>query len=44
MPGTLAVICEGHLRLHVLDRRGHWYQDLQRLEQRIGALYRLPGF
>jgi multicomponent Na+:H+ antiporter subunit E len=44
MPGTLAVICEGHLRLHVLDRRGHWYQDLERLEQRIGALYRLPGF
>ncbi|WP_462321478.1 Na+/H+ antiporter subunit E [Halochromatium sp.] len=44
MPGTLAVICEGHLRVHVLDRRGHWHRDLERLEQRIGAVYRLPGF
>lgn len=44
MPGTLAVICEGHLRVHVLDRLGHWHQDLERLEQRIGAVYRIPGF
>ncbi|MEA3638874.1 MAG: Na+/H+ antiporter subunit E [Lamprobacter sp.] len=44
MPGTLAVICQGHLRVHVLDRCGHWHQDLERLEQRIAALYRIPGF
>lgn len=44
MPGTLAVICEGHLRVHVLDRHGHWHQDLERLEQRIGSVYRIPGF
>lgn len=44
MPGTLAVICEGHLRVHVLDRRGQWRQDLERLERRVGAVYRIPGF
>ncbi len=44
MPGTLAVICDGHLRVHVLDRRGHWHQDLERLEQRVGAVYRIPAF
>lgn len=44
MPGTLSVICEGHLRVHVLDRHGHWDEDLERLEQRVGAVYRLPGF
>lgn len=44
MPGTLSVICDGHLRVHVLDRRGHWHQDLERLERRVGAVYRLPGF
>ena len=44
MPGTLAMIHAGRLRVHVLDRRGHWHQDLERLEQRVGAVYRLPGF
>jgi multicomponent Na+:H+ antiporter subunit E len=44
MPGTLSVICEDHLRVHVLDRRGQWHEDLERLEQRIGAVYRLPDF
>ncbi|MCF7977388.1 MAG: Na+/H+ antiporter subunit E [Chromatiaceae bacterium] len=44
MPGTLSVICEDHLRVHVLDRHGHWHQDLERLERRIGAVYRLAGF
>jgi multicomponent Na+:H+ antiporter subunit E len=44
MPGTLAVICEGHLRVHVLDRHGQWHRDLERLERRIGAVYRIPGF
>lgn len=42
MPGTLAVICEGRLRVHVLDRYGDWHQDLERLEQLIGAVYRIP--
>lgn len=44
MPGTLAVIRAGRLRVHVLDRRGHWQQDLEGLEQRVGAVYRIPGF
>jgi len=44
MPGTLSVICEGHLRVHLLDQRGQWHADLERLEQRVGAVYRLPGF
>jgi multicomponent Na+:H+ antiporter subunit E len=44
MPGTLSVICDGHLRVHVLDQCGQWHADLERLEQRVGAVYRLPGF
>jgi len=43
MPGTLAVIAEGRLRVHVLDRDSHWHQDLERLEQHIGDAYRIPG-
>ncbi|NBC48778.1 MAG: cation transporter [Gammaproteobacteria bacterium] len=41
MPGTLAVICEGRLRVHVLDRHSDWYRDLERLEQRIGDVYHI---
>jgi multisubunit Na+/H+ antiporter MnhE subunit len=41
MPGTLAVICEGRLRVHVLDRHSDWHRDLERLEQRIGDVYRI---
>lgn len=44
MPGTLAVIAEGRLRVHVLDRDSHWHRDLERLEQHIGDAYRIPGF
>ncbi|MFP4601950.1 MAG: Na+/H+ antiporter subunit E [Halochromatium sp.] len=44
MPGTLAMIHAGRLRVHVLDRHGRWHRDLERLEQRVGAVYRLPGF
>ena len=39
MPGTLAVICEGRLRVHVLDRRGHFRRDLERLERHVGAVF-----
>jgi multicomponent Na+:H+ antiporter subunit E len=43
MPGTLAVICEGRLRVHVLDRHSDWQQDLERLEQHIAAFYHPPS-
>lgn len=43
MPGTLAVICEGRLRVHVLDRHSDWHRDLERLEERIAEVYRIPG-
>jgi multicomponent Na+:H+ antiporter subunit E len=41
MPGTLAVICEGRLRVHVLDRGGHFWRDLERLEEQVGAVFGL---
>lgn len=41
MPGTLAVICGGRLRVHVLDRHSDWYRELERLEQHIGDVYRI---
>jgi multicomponent Na+:H+ antiporter subunit E len=39
MPGTLAVVGAGRLRVHVLDRTNRWHRDLERLERRICAVY-----
>jgi multicomponent Na+:H+ antiporter subunit E len=41
MPGTLAVIWDGRLRVHVLDRGGHFWRDLERLEEQVGAVFGL---
>jgi len=41
MPGTLAVICEGRLRVHVLDRGGQFWRELQTLERHVGAVFGL---
>jgi multicomponent Na+:H+ antiporter subunit E len=44
MPGTLAVIGEGRLRVHVLDRSSDFWRELQTLERHVGAVFglRLP--
>ena len=41
MPGTLAVICDGRLRVHVLDRDGPFWHELQTLERHVGAVFGL---
>jgi multicomponent Na+:H+ antiporter subunit E len=41
MPGTLAVIWDGRLRVHVLDRGGQFWQELERLEEQVGAVFGL---
>ena len=41
MPGTLAVICDGRLRVHVLDRGGPFWHELQTLERHVGAVFGL---
>lgn len=41
MPGTLAMIGRHRLRVHVLDRHGDFARDLQRLEARVAAVFRI---
>ena len=41
MPGTLAVICDGRIRVHVLDRGGPFWHELQTLERHVGAVFGL---